>query len=621
MLRFLTLYLSFSFLFLTFAQSASPPRVPKISSEQQMLLDLIRKSDFEQQIQYLASDALEGRGSATQGERLAGDYIAKHFQEFGLKPAGEEGTYFQSFEVVTGHKYYPDNRLALQFNGIPSRFEIDKEFVPFAFSSDGEANSTLVFAGYGITNPEANYDDYANLDVQGKIVLLLRREPTNAEGKSRFAVEGKGWSKHAEFASKAKNAQEHGAAGVIIFNDSVTVKAEGDQLLPFGGWGQKFNIPCIHLKASIGDAILMAAGLNSADLQQDINTHLKPNSFLIEGMSVSLKAGIFKTKATARNVLGILEGTDEKLKNEFIVIGGHYDHLGYGEHGGSLGGSEAKGQIHNGADDNASGTSGVINLAKAFSQIPNRPRSLVFMAFSGEEEGLLGSDYYTKNPTIPLEQCITMINLDMIGRLQKDQLQIGGIGTSPTFEAEMNALNEHFGFKLSLNKAGRGPSDHTSFYVKNIPVLFFFTGVHSDYHKPSDDVDKVNYEGTEKIIEMVSFQVHDLMTRETRPVFQRAAAPQGGTSSRAPLKVQLGIMPGYNEDGKGLEVSDVSEGKPAQLGGIRGGDRIIKLDGREITNIYDYMDVMSKANPQDVMKVTVLREGKEMVFTVVLVGR
>ena len=591
-----------------------------ISTTQQQLLQEIVKEDFQKHISFLASDELEGRGSGTKGEQTAGDYIAKHFQAFGFAPAGEANSYFQSFEVTTGHDYFPDNHFKINYQGIQSEFKIREDYTPFSFSGDGEASTEVIFAGYGITHSEVQYDDYAGIEAKGKLVLILRREPTSPEGNSLFAAAGKGWSRHAEFSNKAKNAQEHGAAGVIIINDPVTIKQEGDHLMPMAGFGGKLEIPCIHLKASVGDSLFMALGIKTAELQQEINTALKPKSFLIPGMKMDLKAGIFKIKKKARNVIGTLEGTDPELKKEYVLIGAHYDHLGIGEQGGSLEGNSS-GKIHNGADDNASGTSGILALVRAFSQIKERKRSLVLMTFSGEELGLLGSQYFAEHPTLSLEQCVAMINLDMIGRLSQSQLQIGGIGTSPTFETEMKKLNEVFQFKLSLNKAGRGPSDHTSFYVKNNPVLIFFTGLHMDYHKPSDDFDKINYEGAEKVTEMVSFQALDFLNRDTRPVFQRSTEPATPEGEARRSRVQLGIMPNYGDEEKGVSISDVVEGKPAEIGGMKGGDRIIRMDEKEINNIYELMEVLSEANPQDIMKVTVLREGKEVVLTVVLVAR
>lgn len=589
------------------------------SESQKSILQNIVREDYQKYLHYLASDELQGRGSGTKGEQLAGEYIANHFKEQGLAPAGENGTYFQTFDVTVGHDYYPDNRFKMNYKGVLSEFKIREDYAPFSFSGDGEASSELVFAGYGITYPEIKYDDYEGLDVKGKILLILRREPTDAEGKSLFAAKGKEWSRHAEFASKAQNAQSHGAAGLIILNDPVTIKRDGDHLMPMAGFGGKQDIPCIHLKASVGDAIFMALGLKIEEIQQEINTSLKPKSFPLTEMNVNLKAGLFKLKRQARNVLAYLEGTDPALQKEYLVIGAHYDHLGTGDQGGSLA-MNSTGQIHNGADDNASGTSGILALAKALSQIKERKRSLLLMTFSGEEMGLLGSQYYTDHPTLPLENCVAMINLDMIGRMNNHQLQIGGIGTCATFEEELRKLNEFFQFKLSLNKAGRGPSDHTSFYVKNIPVLFFFTGLHLDYHRPSDDSDKINYEGAEKITEMVGFKALNFLNRETRPVFQKSSepTPQEGEVRRS--RVRLGIMPNYSDEEKGVLISDVSEGGSAQKAGMKGGDRIIRMDERQINNIYEMMNVLADANPNDIMKITVVRDGQEVILTVILMA-
>lgn len=604
--------------------------LPELDEIEKTVITSVQRQALETHLHHLASDALEGRGSATTGERLAGDYLAKYFEEQGLKPYGDHGTYFQSFDVTVGSQFKAGNHLLLEYKKIQSTFELEKDYVPFSFSSDQAVEGEVVFAGYGITNEEASYDDYSQFNVEGKIVLLFRREPTigggpEVGGSSRFG--DKRWSEHASFLSKVRNAEAHKAVAVLIFNDPSTVSSIGDDLLSQVG-GASVSIPCIHLRSEVGNAILMAQGIVVEDLQKQINDTLKPRSFLLPGMTIRLQAGIEKIRKEARNIVAYLEGTSET--NEYVILGAHYDHLGIGKQGGSFDRSP-EGKIHNGADDNASGTSALLALAHALSKASQRPRSILFLAFSGEELGLLGSAHYVAHPTLPLKDCYTMINLDMVGRLspQNPEVEVTGVATGDRFKKDIESLNQRVSQVVSAHaenegqtlhfkaaKGFAGNSDHASFYHAGVPVLFFFTGLHKDYHRPSDDSDKINYQGLSLVTQLVALQTLDFLKDPQRPVYQKVKTQHASGSASQGNRVRLGIMPQYGEEEGGLGVTDIIENTPASRAGIQGGDRIIQMGSQKIQNIYDFMDVLSKTKPGDKMEIHVLRQGETVVLQV-----
>jgi aminopeptidase YwaD len=327
---------------------------------------------------------------------------------------------------------------------------------------------------------------------------------------------------------------------------------------------------------------------------------------------------------TGYNVIGILDGTDKELKKEAIVIGAHYDHLGSGGDGSLAANSK---EVHHGADDNASGTAAIIELARQFATEKKNKRTIIFIAFSGEEEGLFGSKFYINNPSFPIENTVAMINLDMVGRLSTDKLTIGGIGTASEWKALIEAKN--FGgfsapailvptkiFELGLNEDGFGPSDHSSFYTKKIPVLFFFTGTHLDYHKPSDTADKINYEGEAKVIYYVASIVKAVDVNPVKPTYAvaKSSAAMGGRTS---FSVSLGTIPSYTDSGDGLTIDGARDNSPASKAGLKGGDKIVKLAGKEVKNIQDYMAAMGTMKAGDEYEVVVKRGSEMLTLTII----
>jgi len=573
-------------------------------------------------VTYLASDALQGRGNGTPELDAAADYIAEQFEQAGLKPAGEDGTYFQKFEVTTGAQFGPKNELRIAGTALKR----DDDFVPMMISNTAEADAPLVFAGYGISAPEYRYDDYAGIDVNGKIVVVFRYEPQEKDAKSPFA--GTDLTSHASFVNKAINARLHGARGIVFITDPVNHRDEevgpATRRLEYTDLG----IPAVHAKRATVAGAFRNAGKDLAALHEAIDKDLKPQSFELPGTRAHIATEVIRTRKTVRNVIGALEGSDPALKNQWVVVGAHYDHLGLGDRN-SLAPSQI-GQIHHGADDNASGSAGVMELARLAAN-DNRPlkRSTLFMTFAGEEIGLLGSSYFANHPTVPLASIDTMLNLDMIGRLTNDKLFVGGIGTSPAYKSMLEQFDKSGGatlkapgLKLEFSDSGYGSSDHTSFNAKKIPVLFFFSGLHTDYHKPSDTADKINAPGAVKILSLVYMTMDSVANDSARLAYAEVAQPQapgrGGGGGYGPY---FGSVPDFRDDIEGVLFSDVVNNSPAAKAGLKAGDLMVEFDGKKILKLNDYAYALRGKQPGDVVQVVVKRNGQDIKATVTLETR
>ncbi|MFN3651762.1 MAG: M28 family peptidase [Armatimonadota bacterium] len=574
-------------------------------------------------MKYLASPELEGRESGQKGNALAADYLARRFKAAGLKPAGEKGTYYQRFPVFTGVRLGNGNALEFRVDGETRRLELGEQFAPLAFSGNGSAGAPVVFAGYGISKPELGYDDYAHLDVKGKIVVVLRHTPDNDD-------EGK-FGPFAQLTYKTMTAREKGAAGILLLTGPLSeVKedlgvdpAPNGQGLPRLRYGlasgsTDCGIPAAFVSAAQVDELLAGSGKKLRDLQLTM-AHGQPASFPLEGATARVTVRVERQTAPTRNVIGLLEGSDPKLKHEVVVVGAHFDHLG---HGGahSLSGN-GKPEIHHGADDNASGTAGLLELAQYFGA--NRKklgRSVLFMGFSGEEMGLLGSNYWTKHPTIPLERVVAMVNMDMVGRLKDDTFWVIGGGTSPAWKGLLDQVNAKHRFQMKVGgRSGFGGSDQQSFYAKGIPVLFFFTGVHADYHKPSDTWEKVNADGAARLFQFVADSVERVSRLAERPAFTRSAEEEQAPGPG--FRVYLGTIPDYAEEVEGVMLQGVREGSPAEKAGIRGGDVLVEFDGKKIRNVQEYTVVLSTARPNVPVKIVVLRKGERIELSITPAAR
>lgn len=558
---------------------------------------------LKQHEQFLASDALEGRKSGSQGNTEAAHYIARQFEMIGLQPLGDNGTFFQNFEVVSELQLGEKNALTLVKGKKKVSYLLNTDFRPLGFSSDTSVTASLVFAGYGITAPDLQYDDYAKVNVTGKIVVVLRGTPDGDTPHSQYG-------KFGALRYKAMNARQKGAVGLIVVSSTEEDSADTLIKLKYDNSFSTSGIPTIHARRSIVNSWLAGEKITVDSLAQRINRTKKPLTVEPKKLMMALSSQVISIKKPTQNVIGILKGKSS-LPNEHVIVGAHFDHLGFGGEGsGSL--EPSKNEIHNGADDNASGTSAMIEIARRLSEYTaTLKRDIVFMGYSGEEMGLLGSSYYTKSPVLPLDQAITMLNLDMVGRLKEQKLTIQGTGTSSQWETMLQAINKDSVFSLALVKDGFGPSDHASFYSKDIPVLFFFTGVHEDYHKPSDDVEKINFEGMEQIVRFAVTTVLSIDTLSSRPDFKKTQQQMAPAGSGRGFRVTLGTVPDYSEGVVGFKISDVRENGPAQKAGLKGGDIIIKLGTYDIKSIYDFMYSLEAFKPGDETDI-VFKRGSEI---------
>ena len=562
--------------------------------------------ELNEHISILASDSLEGRKPGTPGGLKSAEYIRNQLLNAGLKPLGENG--FQYFDVVTDIKTGVNN--SFSFNDINGK--INEDFVPFSFSKNDEVEAGVVFAGYGfdIDEDSLKWNDYANIDVAGKWVILFRGIPGNNNLEEKL-------EKYASTRDKVLVARDNKAAGVLFVSgvefdkDDKLVSMYFDKTLSDAG------LPVIHIKRNLANKLLSCKSKTVLNLEKEINNNLKPVVFEIP-VKVKAATEVIQEIVRTQNVVALLEGNDPELKDEYIVIGAHYDHLGMGGPGS---GSRMPDTIaiHNGADDNASGVAGVIEIVEKLSLSEHHPkRSVIAMAFGAEEMGLLGSKYFTDNPLVELKKIKAMINFDMIGRLdmEKKAISVGGTGTSKESENILNSVSEAHDLKLSFSPGGYGPSDHASFYSENIPVFFINTGAQEDYHTPFDDVEFINFEGQKLICDFSVDLLLNLTGMENELTFQKSG-PKKQSSGKTKLKITLGIMPDFtSQSDEGLGVAGVSKGRPAEAAGMKKGDLIVALDGKPVKNIYDYMNRLKKFNPGQIITVDIIRDGEKKVLIV-----
>ncbi len=567
----------------------------------------ITNEEIKLHINFLASDELKGRDSGSEEIFKAAEYIADEFAEYGLKPAFDDG-YFQEFSLIKNIELTDNNFLTFKTNGKEITSKLWEDHITLPFSGNTEIYSELVFAGFGISAKDIEYDDYAGMNVNNKIVIVFRNTPEPTVPHSEF-------DKYSPLRKKASVARDNGAAAIIFINPYDENKTSDDLVeFNFDRGGSITGFSAVSIKRNFIEEILNDEGINLKDVYNQILENKKPASFEIKNSSAIISTEVKEVEATSWNVGGIVEGNDPKLKKEWIIIGAHFDHLGMGGEGSLYRGDEP--QIHNGADDNASGTTGVLELAEKFaSQKDKLKRSVAFFTFSGEELGLLGSNYLVNNLPFPVEDAITMINMDMIGRLKDSSLIVYGTGTSSNWKDLLNKEND-YGFKLSFNDEGFGPSDHSSFYGMKIPVLFFFTGTHEDYHKPSDDTEKINFTGEKNILDYVYEIVMEINETQERPDYLLVEKKESGQMFAR--KVYVGTIPDFASNVDGYKISGVSEGSPAQLAGLQGGDIIISFGGKKISNIYDFTYALGDFVPGDEVDVIVKRGEDEITFKVKL---
>ncbi len=561
--------------------------------------------DMKSTLNYLASDALEGRMIGTPGIALAGDLIAENFRKLGLQPLPGQKDYFQRFSLTTDISIDPQTFL----RSGDQTYKADVDFGVPGNSGVGTFDGPVVFAGYGIASTENAYDDFAGIDVKGKIVLVLRFEPHNPQGTSRFAKED--WSDHAAILNKAKEAAKRGALALVVVNPP-TYHA-GDVLYDTFSRGMRAPeapIPIVQVRRPIADAWLKAGGAKDLKtLQAMIDANTSPASIALQNVRATGTVVLQRTRKDLRNVLAMLPGAGP-LASEVVFVGAHYDHLGHGGPGSLAPGSHA---IFNGADDNASGTTTMLAVADYFAHAGPQRRTLVFAAWTAEEEGLIGSAYFTNHPLVPADQIVFDLNLDMVGRVRNNILYIGGAGTAVDFDALLKKADEGLSFDLrTFGRGGYGPSDHMSFALKHVPVLFLFSGMHADYHRPSDKADKINFDGMAQVAQFAERIVSGMIDLP-REKYVDASDSTGGMHLGMPggAGATLGVVPDYSNgidtQTKGVLISGTVPNSPAAAAGLVAGDVIVQFGKDKIDTLYDLSDQLAKAKPGDQVALGVLR--------------
>ncbi|HEX8723698.1 MAG TPA: M28 family peptidase [Pyrinomonadaceae bacterium] len=695
-----------------FAQTGAKPPVPDVER-------------LRAHVSYLASDKLEGRRTGTPGAEEAARYIAEEFKRLGLAPgasnvttfqAGQKSVpavtpgYFQTFPYVAGVELGGGNALSAtrrvtgEGQGAPLAvdFKVGEDWMPLGFGSSGRVEAPAVFVGYGITAAEQGYDDYKGADAAGKVALAFAGTPDGDNPHGRFARAG-------EPRFKAAAARAAGAKALVLVAAGEKFADDGLSRLRYDNSGGEAGLPVAVVSRQAAAKILGvagAAGVGELEKRLRERAEAARDPGLARNVVLALTTDVVRKQAAAANVVGVLEGSDPKLKSEAVVVGAHYDHLGLGGEG-SLAGRE--GDVHHGADDNASGTAGLLELARLFSAERGRlRRTLVFVAFGGEEEGLIGSSHYVEHPAFPLGQTAAMVNMDMIGRLRDGALSVGGVGTASELRRLVEETNKGYKvtldpsltgghadgdaaqgegrpaapregkegsgkedkkddkkndkkgkaetrdvsdtvprlprpgeplpisvdgtngrhvltavpadrFALRLSEDGYGPSDHSSFYARRVPVLFFFTGVHEDYHKPTDTADRINYDGEALVLQFVREVVDRIQSSDKRPTY--AVAKSESNSRSTTFRVSLGTVPSYGESSDGLRLDAVREGSPAAAAGLKAGDKIVKLAGRDVRNVYDYTQALSEMKAGQEYEVEVVRDGRRLTMKVTPAAR
>ena len=539
--------------------SASHVSAQKLKKEDRQL-----QNNLQLHVTYLSSDALEGRRTGTAGEKQAAEYIAKTFKEIGIAPKGT-ADYYQIFDIQEGRQVNTATHLLINDHNLV----LNKDFFPLAFSGNGSVEAM---------------PSIALQEAQMPWFLDIKELQEENKANPHFDIYG-------TIRNRVANMAKKGATAVFLYSTATAKDAiafqEKDR-------NQQVNIPVVYITKDAAAKYLSDASA---------------------ALDLKLKVDIGPKMRQGRNVIGYINNGAATT----VVLGAHYDHLGFGEDGNSILRTAGK-QIHNGADDNASGTAALLELARALKSSRYKQNNYLFIAFSGEELGLYGSKYFVENPTIDLKSVSYMINMDMVGRLNDSSktITIGGYGTSPVWGELYNATGKNKLYNTNLqyrfDSSGTGPSDHTSFYNKGVPVLFYFTGLHSDYHRPTDDFDKINYTGQLHIVKHVLSVIEAAGRQAGKLAFTKTRDPQMTTTAH--FNVTLGIMPDYTFSGNGVRVDGVTDGRPASKVGIRAGDVIIALGNNQVNSIESYMQALSKFKKGDKASVTYQRGSENKTATV-----
>ena len=564
-------------------------------------------------VEFLASEALEGREAGSPGERLAADYLAAQLARMGARPLPGRADMFMPFEFTAGSRDGGSHIHITATSGTSPapqtrEFAQRSEVQALSFSDDAEVAGPVVFAGYGIVVPEAQnfgYDSYATLDVKDKVVVVLRYFPEDADQQTRAVL-----ARYSDLRYKAMAARQRGARALLVVTGPRSPNAGEVVPMSFDTAIAGSGIPAASISGSTADA-LFAAAMPLRDIQQALDSG-NPHAagFDLPGVTVRLKTAVTRERQTARNVLALLPATTPVVTADrpWVVIGAHYDHLGRGDKGNSLAtSSEARG-IHHGADDNASGTAAVLAIADTLARQPRR-RHVLLAFWSAEEIGLIGSNAFTTTPPVPLNQIAAYLNFDMVGRMQNNKLIVQATGTSPTWGRLLERANVAAGFDLVVQPDPYQPTDVATFNQAGIASLAFFTGSHADYHKPSDLADRINFEDLDRVVDMAAAVVRSIADTDEAPQFTKVDQPTS-RGTVAGLRVTTGTIPDYATEVKGLLLGGVTGGGPAEQAGLTKGDVIVEIAGQTIANIYDYTYALELLRVDQAVKVVYLRNGE-----------
>ena len=579
--------------------------------------DLHAQSKTRTFVETLASPRLEGRLAGSNGERLASDFLVAELQKIGAKPLPGQKDFRLPFEFTAGTRDGGSNiRLSSGVSCVPgvaggAAGQIGETrtnagvppqpcYRALSFSDNGDVEGPLVFAGYGIVVPEGQgfaYDSYATLDVKDKVVLVLRYFPEDAEPKTKQVL-----ARYADLRYKAMAARQRGAKAMIVVTGPRSPNAGELAPMTFDTAIAGSGIIAVSAVGPVADQLLASTGKKLETVQKsldDANPHA--TGFAIPDLTVHVRAEVIREKKTGHNVVAYLPATSPvtTAAKPWVALGAHYDHLGHGEAGNTLAGKDDAGKVHSGADDNASGSAAVLAVASAIAKQPRRRHVLVGW-WSGEELGLIGSSAFAAAPPVPLDQIAAYLNFDMVGRMQDNKLTVQATGTSPVWAKVLEQANVAAGFDLMMQQDPYQPTDVATFNSSSVPCLSFFTGTHADYHKPSDTADKIDYEDLDRIVDFAAAIVRRLEEMPDAPQFTKVEQQTQSGGGRAGVRVFTGTIPDYSTEVKGLLLSGVIGGGPAEQAGLQKGDVIIEIAGQSIANIYDYtyaLDLLKIGQP------------------------
>ena len=599
------------------AVAGSAADIAAVGSDERAPYDAGRARE---QVRFLAGAPFAGRESGTLGGHRAAAYLAGEFARLGMRPLFEDGGYLQRFPLILGTE--PGEGNALEVGGRARR--MGEDFAPFPFSSDGEVTAEVVFVGYGISAPKLGYDDYAGVEVAGKLVLMVDGEPRESDRNSPFRSPEA--FRFRELRYKAMTARNQGAAG-LLFVSRRHKRGRRLETKGSGRAGSRAGLPVVNVTGAVAHELVAGSRGGLEELVEAIDGRGEPRSFAT-GKAATLKVEIRERRGDGYNVGGRIPGTEPR--GEAVVVGAHYDHLGWG---GPSSLAPGKRQIHHGADDNASGVSGVLEIARDLLASPPR-RDVLVLAFGAEEMGLIGSRTFVDEHGSKAPRLTAMVNLDMIGRLREDNLLVHGVDTGEGLRDLVRAEVEAEGLRANLSGDGFGPSDHTAFHAQGVPVLFFFTGPHVDYHRPSDTWGRILSDGLVRVARVAGRMVRRLGDL-AEPLAHRlvAAAPAAGSGSArghahgsahggggedpgggrsGGYGPYFGSIPDFSEAAQGVRLQGVRPGSPADRAGLRAGDTLVSFDGKPVENLQDFTYVLRGLRPGDTVAVEVVRGGQRL---------